>query len=124
MPRRTAIGLLPAAMLRMPSLKIARAKHGGGRRAVAGDVGGLRGDFVDELGPHVLEAVFELDFLAHGHAVLGDGRAAERFVDDHVAAGRAHRDGDRIGQFLDALEHFGSGLILKEQLFSHGWNPI
>ena len=77
-------------------------QHGGRRGAVAGDVGGLRGDLVDQLGAHVLEAVFELDFLADGHAVLGDGRAAERLVDDHVAAGRAHGDGDGVGQLLDA----------------------
>ena len=62
-------------------------EHGGGRRAVAGERRGLVGHFVHELGAHVLERVFELDFLADGHAVLGDGRAAERLVDDHVAAG-------------------------------------
>ena len=95
-------------------------QHRGRRRAVAGDVRGLRGDFVDQLGAHVLEAVFQLDFLADGHAVLGDGRAAERLVDDHVAAGRAHRDGDRVGQFLNALEHSCAGGIFEEQLFSHG----
>ena len=64
-------------------------QHRGRRGAVAGDVRGLRGHLVDQLGAHVLEAVFQLDFLAHGHAVLGDGRAAERLVEDHVAAGRA-----------------------------------
>ena len=64
-------------------------QHGGGRRAVAGERRGLVGHFVDELGAHVLERVFELDFLADGDAVLGDGRAAEGLVDDHVAAGRA-----------------------------------
>ena len=81
----------------------------------------LLGHFVHELGAHVLEPVFELDFLADGHAVLGDGRAAERLVDDHVAAGRAHRDGDGVGQFLHALEHFGAGVIVEHQLFCHGW---
>ena len=96
-------------------------QHGGGGRAVAGDVRGLRGDFVDELGAHVLEAIFQLDFLADGDAVLGDGRAAERFVDDHVAAGRAHRDGHGVGQLLHALQHLGAGLIVEQQLFCHGW---
>ena len=86
MPRRTAIGLLPAAMLRVPSLKIARAS------TVAVVVPSpamsevLSATSLHELGAHVLEAVFELDFLADGHAVFGDGRAAERLVDDHVAA--------------------------------------
>ena len=62
-------------------------QHGRGRRAVAGERRGLVGHLVHELGAHVLERVFQLDFLADGHAVLGDGRAAERLVDDHVAAG-------------------------------------
>ncbi len=87
--------------------------------AVAGDVGGLRGHLVDQLGAHVLEAVVQLDFLADGHAVLGDGRAAEGLVEDHIAAGRAQRDGDRVGQLFDAAEHSRPGLIVEQQLFSH-----
>ena len=47
-------------------------QHGGGGGAVTGDVGGLGGDFLDELGAHVLELVFEFDFLGDGDAVLGD----------------------------------------------------
>ena len=39
-------------------------QDGGGRGAVAGHVAGLGGDFLDHLGAHVLEVVFELDFLA------------------------------------------------------------
>ena len=104
----------------VPSLEDRPGQHGGGRRAVAGDVGGLVGHFVHELGAHVLEAVFELDFLADGDAVLGDGRAAERLVDDHIAAGRAHRDGDRVGQLLHAREHLGPGVIVEQQLLCHG----
>ncbi len=73
-----------------------------------------------ELGAHVLERVFELDFLADGHAVLGDGRAAEGLVDDHVAAGRAHRDGDGVGQLVDAREHLGPGGVVEQQLLCHG----
>ena len=72
------------------------------------------------LAPMFSKRVFELDFLADGDAVLGDGRAAERLVDDHVAAGRAHRDGDRVGQLLDALEHLGPGLVFEQQLLCHG----
>ena len=46
-----------------PSLKMRLGEHGRGGGAVAGDVVGLGGDFLDELGAHVLERVVELDFL-------------------------------------------------------------
>ena len=39
------------------------------RRAVAGDVVGLRRDFADELGAHVLELIVEFDFLGDRHAI-------------------------------------------------------
>jgi hypothetical protein len=48
-------------------------QHGGGGGAVAGHVGGLGRDFAHHLRAHVLELVFQLDFLGHGHAILGDG---------------------------------------------------
>ena len=89
-------------------------QNGCGRRAVAGDIGRFRRDFVHELGAHVFEAVFEFDFLAHGHAVFGDGRAAERFVDDDVAAGGAHRNSDGVRQFLDALKHPSASGVVEE----------
>ena len=119
MPRRMAVGLLPATTLRKTFLEDRVGEHGGGGGAVAGQVGGLLGDFDHELGAHVLEAVFEFDFLGDGHAVLRDGRAAEGLVDDHVLAGRAHRDGDGIGQLFDALEHFRAGVVFEEKLFGH-----
>ena len=60
-------------------------QDGRGGGAVAGDVAGLLGDRVHELGAHVLEGIGQVDFLGDGDAVLGDGRAAEGFVDDDVA---------------------------------------
>jgi hypothetical protein len=56
------------------------------RRAVAGDVAGLAGDFAHHLRAHVLERIGQLDFLGDRHAVLGDRRRAELLVEDHVAA--------------------------------------
>ena len=88
-------------------------EHGGGRGAVAGEGRGLVGHFVHELGAHVFERVFELDFLADGDAVFGDGRAAERFVDDDVAAARAERDGHGVGQLIYAGEHLGSSGVFE-----------
>ena len=49
-------------------------EHGGGGGAVAGHVGGLAGRFLDELRPHVLEGVLQLDVFGDGDAVLGDVR--------------------------------------------------
>src|SRR6266511_3682393 len=49
------------------------------------DVGSLGSDFTNELGAHVFVRILELDFLGHGHTILGDRRAAEFLVEDDVA---------------------------------------
>ena len=98
-----------------------RAGEDRGRgRAVTGQIGRLRGHLVDELGAHVLEGIFEIDFLAHRDAVLGDRRATERLVDDHVAAGRPHRHRHGAGELLDAFQELGTGLVVEQQLLGHG----
>ena len=119
MPRWTAIGLLPATMFRVPSRRMARAS------TVAVVVPSPASDEVlsatswDQFRSHVLERVFQFHFLADGHAVLGNVRAAERFVDDHIATGRAHGDGDRIGQFIHAAEQLAPSGIVEHKLFWH-----
>ena len=80
-------------------------EHGRGGGAVTGEVGGLRGDFAHHLRAHVLELVFELDLLGDGDAVLGDARRAERLVEDDVAALRAERHLDGVGENVDAAQH-------------------
>jgi len=60
-----------------------------GRGAVAGGVAGLGGHFAHHLGAHVLVRVGEFDLLGDGHAVLGDRRGAEFFVEDDIAAAGA-----------------------------------
>src|SRR5207244_8231985 len=57
-------------------------ENGRGSGAVAGDVGGLRGDFANPLSAHVFERVFQFDFFGYGDAVLGDGGWTE-FLFDH-----------------------------------------
>lgn len=76
---------------------------GGG--AVTGDVVGLGGNFANELCAHVLELVFQFDFLGDGNAVLGDARSAEGLVDNDVTALRAEGYFHCIGKNVDALEH-------------------
>src|SRR5690606_9438037 len=49
-------------------------QYGGSGGAVTGSVVGLGRNVLDQLGAHVLELVFQLDFLGNGHAVLGDQR--------------------------------------------------
>ena len=93
-------------------------QHGGGGGAVAGDVGSLGGDFLHHLRAHVLELVLELDLLGDRHAVLGHGGGAERALQHHVAALRAERHFDRVGQDVHADNHLGAGGIVKRTSFA------
>ena len=77
-------------------------EHGRGRGAVTGDVVGRRGDLADELGALVLEDVLDLDLAGDGDAVVGDRRGAELLVEHDVAALRAERDLDGVGDGVDA----------------------
>jgi hypothetical protein len=91
---------------------------GGGGGAVAGDVGGLGGDFLDHLGAHVLVGVVEFDLLGDGDAVLGDGGGAEGFLEDDDAAGGAEGDLDGLGEFLDAAEDRVACVGVVDDFFS------
>ena len=77
-------------------------EHRRGRRAVAGDVVGRRGDLADELRALVLEDVLDLDLTGDGDAVVRDRRGAELLVEDDVAALRAERHLDGVGDGVDA----------------------
>ncbi len=66
---------MPAATAFAPSRTMLGQK-GCSRRAVTGDVVGLRSDFADHLGAHVLELVFEFDLLGDRKRRLGDARRA------------------------------------------------
>ena len=90
MPRRMAVGLLPAAMLRRPSRKIARAST----VAVVVPSPAMSEVFeatsLTSLAPMFSKRSSSSISLLTDHAVLGDGRSAERLVEDHVPAGRPH----------------------------------
>ena len=77
-------------------------EHGRGRRAVAGHVVGRRGDLAHELGALVLEDVLDLDLTSDRDAVVGDRRRAELLVEHDVAALRAERYLDRVGDRVNA----------------------
>ena len=95
-------------------------QDGGGGGAVAGHVAGLAGHFADHPGAHVLVDVFEVDFLGHGHAVLGDGGRAEALLQDDVAAARAEGHLDRLGQFRNAALQGVAGFLIECNHFCHG----
>ena len=64
-------------------------QHGGRGGAVTGDVVGLLGDLLDQLGADALVGILELDLLGDRHAVVGDGGGAPLLVQHDVAALRA-----------------------------------
>ena len=80
-------------------------EHRRGRRAVAGEIVGLRGDLAHHLRAHVLELVGKLDLLGDGDAVLGDARRPVGLVENDVAALRAERHLDRVVENVDAAQH-------------------
>lgn len=87
-------------------------QHGGGGGAVAGDVVGLLGDFLDQLGADALIRILELDLLGDGHAVVGDGRGAVGLVEHDVAALRAQRDLDGVRELVETREHALAGFLV------------
>ena len=86
-------------------------QHGSRRGAVAGVVGRLRGYFLDHLGAHVGDRVFEFDLFGYGHAVLGHLRSAEFLIDYNVTSFRAqrylHSVCQRVDAFLELFARFG-----------------
>jgi len=99
-----------------PLAKDRVGEHGGARRAVTGFVGDHLGDLRDHLGTHRLERLGQLDFLSDGHAVLGQYRAAERFLDRDVPTARAHRAANRFGQPFSATLHLDQRRIVEHDL--------
>src|SRR5690606_12608973 len=94
------------------------SENGRRRGAVTSDVVGLRSNFADQLGAHVLELVFQLDFLGNRHTVLGDARCAEGLVDDDVTALGAKRYLDSVGENIDAAQHALAGITGETYFFS------
>ena len=119
MPIFICIGLAPAATFLRPSRDDRLGQHGGGGRAVAGDVLGLGGGFLEQLRAHVLERVFELDVARHGDAVVGHGGGAVLLVQADVAALGPERRPDRIRQRVDALLEPDARVLLVGDELGH-----
>src|ERR671919_223824 len=109
------------AMSSLPLTSVDRVgEHGRGRRAVAGDVVGRRGDLAYELRALVLEDVLDLDLAGDCDAVVRDRRGAELLVQDDIASLRAERHLDRVGQDVHAALERAAGILVElELLVSH-----
>ncbi len=92
-------------------------QHGGGGGAVAGDVVGLLGDFLDQLGADALVRILEIDLLGDGNTIIGDGGSAIGLVQHHVATLGTQRDLDGVGELVEAREHsLTSFLVVRNDL--------
>ena len=94
-------------------------QHRSGRRTVSGVVGRLRGHFLDHLGAHIGDRVFQLDLLGYGYTVLGHLRRTELLVDNDVAAFRAEGDLHCVSQRVDAFLEQLAGFGIVFDLFCH-----
>ena len=91
-------------------------EHGGGRGAVTGDVVGLLGDFLDELGADLLVRVLEVDLLGDRDTVVRDRGGAPLLLEHDVAALRAEGDADRVGELVHARLERPAGVLVVGDL--------
>ena len=98
---------------------MALGEHGRRGGSVTGDVGCLGGDFLDELGAHVLVGIVELDLLGHRDTVLGDGRGTELLVEDDVATGGPRVALTARASLSRTARERLAGVFVELKLFSH-----
>src|SRR5215217_7975096 len=94
-------------------------EHGGGGGAVTGDLVGLLGDLLDELGPDLLPRVLELDLVGDGHAVVGDGGRAPLLLQDDVAALGTQRHPDGVGELVHPPLESAPGVLVEGDDLGH-----
>ena len=94
-------------------------QHGGGGGAVAGDVVGLLGYFLDQLGPDPLVGVLELDLLGDGDPVVGDGGGAPLLLQHHVAALGAEGDPHGVGELVHPALQAAAGVLVESNQLGH-----
>ena len=98
-------------------------QHGGRRGAVTGDVVGLLGDFLDQLGADLLVGILEVDLLGDGHAVVGDGGGAPLLLEHDVAALRPERDAHGVGELVHARFERATSLLVECDHLRHCCPP-
>ena len=98
-------------------------EHGRGGGAVAGDVVGLLGDFLDQLGADLLVRVLEVDLLGDGDTVVRDRGRAPLLLEDDVAALRAEGDADGVGELVHPRFERAAGVLGVGDLLGHACPP-
>src|SRR6266487_2587616 len=115
MPRLRLIGLaLADQRLR---------QHGGGGGPVTGDVVGLLGYFLDQLGADLLVGLLELDLLGDRDAIVGDGGSAPLLLEHDVAALGAQRHLHSIGKLVHAPFERPAGVLVEGDDLRHARLP-
>ncbi len=89
------------------------------RRAVTGHVVGLLGDLLDQLSADLLVRVLELDLLGDAHTIVGDGGRAPLLLEDDVAALRAERHLDGVGEDVHAPLETAARLLVERDNLGH-----
>src|SRR6185312_5616466 len=95
------------------------SQHRGRRRAVTGNVVGLLGDFLDQLGADLLVRVLQLDLLGDGYTIVGDCGGAPLLLQDDVAALGAQRHLYRVGEGVKAPLEAATGLLVIRNCLGH-----
>src|SRR6185437_3786560 len=93
------------------------------RRAIAGNVRGLRSDLLDHLRPHVFEWILQLNFLRYGHTIFRDDWCAELLLDHRIAPLWPQRNLYRIGQNVDTAQNCLTRIPARYNLLCHGTSP-
>ena len=94
-------------------------QHRGGGGAVTGDVVGLLGDFLDELGTQLLEWILELDLLGDRYAVVGDGGSTPLLLQHDVAALGAQGDAHCVCELVHTALERPAGLLVERDQLGH-----
>ncbi len=75
-------------------------QQGSGGGTVSCHIIGLGGNFLHQLGSHILKGIFQFDFPGNGYPVVGDGGGTEFFVQNNVPALGPHGNLNGCCQFF------------------------
>ncbi len=89
------------------------------RRSVTSYIIGLRRHFLHELCAHVLEGIFQFDFLSDGNAVIRNQRAAEFLLQYYVATFWSQCNFYRICQSIYTTKHSATCIFTKLNNLCH-----
>src|SRR5215211_3330209 len=80
-------------------------------------------DLAHEVGPHVLEGIREMNLLGDAHAVVSDHRSPRHLLEHDVAALRAERHLDGVGELVHSSLEIPTGVLLIDQHFRYERSP-